>query len=180
MVFSSPVFLFAFLPAVLLIHPVHGLIPFMEVLADRLAAQGYVALAPALYARLGTLTTDASGGPTEAAWELARQTPDQQGVADLRHALDYLAGLPTVGGKVGAIGFCAGGRYGLFLAAADRLGVAPAHAAVMTWIVEDGLSHGEIGQLLGRTPGATREFISQCRKRARHHFAEWYEMAFGR
>jgi RNA polymerase sigma-70 factor (ECF subfamily) len=57
---------------------------------------------------------------------------------------------------------------------------APAHAAVMTWIVEDGLSHGEIGQLLGRTPGATREFISQCRKRARHHFAEWYEMAFGR
>jgi carboxymethylenebutenolidase len=107
-------------PAVLLIHPVHGLIPFMEVLADRLAAQGYLALAPALYSRLGTITTDPSGGPTEAAWDLARQMPDQQVVADLRHALDYLAGLPTVGGgRVGAIGFCAGARYGLFLAAAD-------------------------------------------------------------
>jgi RNA polymerase sigma-70 factor (ECF subfamily) len=56
---------------------------------------------------------------------------------------------------------------------------APAHAAVMAWIVEDGLSHSEIGTLLGRTPGATREFISQCRKRARQHFSEWYEMAFG-
>ena len=55
----------------------------------------------------------------------------------------------------------------------------PAHAAVMAWIAEDGLSHEEISSLLGRTPGATREFISQCRKRARAHLAEWYELAFG-
>jgi RNA polymerase sigma-70 factor (ECF subfamily) len=55
---------------------------------------------------------------------------------------------------------------------------APEHAAVMTWIVEDGLSNEEISELLGRTPGATREFISQCRKRARRYFAEWYELAF--
>lgn len=56
---------------------------------------------------------------------------------------------------------------------------APAHAAVMSWIVQDGLSNEEISALLGRTPGATREFISQCRKRARIYFAEWYELAFG-
>lgn len=56
---------------------------------------------------------------------------------------------------------------------------APSHALVMTWIVEDGLTHEQIGELLGRTPGATREFISQCRKRARLHLAEWYELAFG-
>lgn len=55
----------------------------------------------------------------------------------------------------------------------------PSHALVMTWIVEDGLTHEQIGELLGRTPGATREFISQCRKRARLHLAEWYELAFG-
>jgi RNA polymerase sigma-70 factor (ECF subfamily) len=54
----------------------------------------------------------------------------------------------------------------------------PAHAAVMSWVVHDGLSNEEIAELLGRTPGATREFISQCRKRARYHFAEWYELAF--
>lgn len=56
---------------------------------------------------------------------------------------------------------------------------APAQAAVITWIVEDGLSHEQIAELLERTPGATREFISQCRKRARVHLAEWYELAFG-
>ena len=55
----------------------------------------------------------------------------------------------------------------------------PSHALVLAWIVEDGLSHDEIGELLGRTPGATREFISQCRKRARLHLSEWYELAFG-
>lgn len=55
----------------------------------------------------------------------------------------------------------------------------PSHALVIAWIVEDGLTHEEIGELLGRTPGATREFISQCRKRARLHLSEWYELAFG-
>lgn len=55
----------------------------------------------------------------------------------------------------------------------------PSHALVIAWIVEDGLTHEQIGELLGRTPGATREFISQCRKRARLHLAEWYDLAFG-
>ena len=50
----------------------------------------------------------------------------------------------------------------------------PAHAVVMTWIVEDGLTNEQISELLDRTPGATREFISQCRKRARFYLAEWY------
>lgn len=56
---------------------------------------------------------------------------------------------------------------------------APSHAAVISWIAADGLSHEEIAALLDRSPGATREFISQSRKRARVHLAEWYELAFG-
>lgn len=53
---------------------------------------------------------------------------------------------------------------------------APEHAQVLRWVVEDGLDNAEIEQLLGRTPGATREFISQCRKKARPFFAEWYAL----
>lgn len=56
---------------------------------------------------------------------------------------------------------------------------APSHALVLSWIVEDGLDHQQIAAMLGRTPGATREFISQCRKRARTHLAEWYALASG-
>jgi RNA polymerase sigma factor (sigma-70 family) len=53
----------------------------------------------------------------------------------------------------------------------------PLHANVMAWVIEDGLSIEEVAQLLGRTPGATREFVSQCRKHARVHLAEWYAAA---
>ena len=56
---------------------------------------------------------------------------------------------------------------------------APSHALVLSWIVDDGLDHEQIAALLGRTPGATREFISQCRKRARTHLADWYALASG-
>ncbi len=52
----------------------------------------------------------------------------------------------------------------------------PLHAGVMVWIVEDGLSSEDIAHLLERSPGATREFISQCRKRARVYLADWYAL----
>jgi RNA polymerase sigma factor (sigma-70 family) len=52
----------------------------------------------------------------------------------------------------------------------------PQAAAVLRWVVEDGLTPAEIAGLLERSPGATREFISQCRKKARHYFADWYAM----
>jgi RNA polymerase sigma factor (sigma-70 family) len=54
----------------------------------------------------------------------------------------------------------------------------PLHANVMAWVVEDGLSIDDIAELLGRTPGATREFVSQCRKRARVYLADWYSLTF--
>jgi RNA polymerase sigma-70 factor (ECF subfamily) len=56
---------------------------------------------------------------------------------------------------------------------------APSHAAVIGWIVREGLTNKEIESLLGRTPGATREFISQCRKKAAAYLAEWYRLASG-
>lgn len=52
----------------------------------------------------------------------------------------------------------------------------PQAAAVIGWIAEDGLDAAAIAQLLGRSPGATREFISQCRKKARLYFADWHRL----
>lgn len=53
----------------------------------------------------------------------------------------------------------------------------PEHATVLRWIAEDGLEPAEVAELLGRSPGATREFLSQCRKKARPFLAEWYAAA---
>lgn len=52
----------------------------------------------------------------------------------------------------------------------------PDHAAVLRWVVEDGLQQADVAALLDRTPGATREYISQCRKKARPFFAPWYAL----
>lgn len=52
----------------------------------------------------------------------------------------------------------------------------PEHATVLRWVVEEGLDNTAIEGLLGRSPGATREFISQCRKKARPWFADWYAL----
>lgn len=52
----------------------------------------------------------------------------------------------------------------------------PDHAMVLRWVVEDGLDNAAVEQLLDRSPGATREFISQCRKKARPFFADWYAL----
>jgi carboxymethylenebutenolidase len=107
-------------PGLVIIQGVYGLTPHCEIVCDRLADRGYVALAPALYSRTGTLTTDATGHPTPAARALKAQTPDPQVIGDLREAISYLKGMDEVGDhKIGGAGFCAGGRYGLFLLAAD-------------------------------------------------------------
>ncbi len=53
----------------------------------------------------------------------------------------------------------------------------PLAASVIRWIAEDDLTHAEIGALLQREPGATREYISQCRKKARVYFHPWYLLA---
>ena len=111
----------------------------MEVFTDQLAARGYVTLAPALYSRTGTLTTDASGAPSPEARDLQNRTSDGQVAADLSAAITYLRGLDSVGDtKIGAVGFCAGGRWGLFFAA-DLLGY---EANVNGWLEHRlGVSH---------------------------------------
>lgn len=52
----------------------------------------------------------------------------------------------------------------------------PQAAEVIRWLAEDDLAPAQIAELLQRSPGATREYISQCRKKARLYFDEWYRL----
>jgi RNA polymerase sigma factor (sigma-70 family) len=57
----------------------------------------------------------------------------------------------------------------------------PEAAAMIRWIAEDGLTLAEVAELLGRTSGATRQYLYQCRQKARRHLAPWYrEVQAGR
>ena len=65
----------------------------------------------------------------------------------------------------------------VFRACAERFALEqPQAAAVIRWVAEDGLTPAQVAELLQRSPGATREYISQCRKKARRYFAEWYRL----
>jgi carboxymethylenebutenolidase len=105
-------------PGVVVVHEWWGLSDWVKQNADRLAAQGYAALAVDLYG--GKVTAD----PGEA-HELMRALDPNEGLADLKGGVAYLAKLPFVARdrKLGAIGWCMGGMYSRLVSqASDAVG----------------------------------------------------------
>ena len=100
-------------PGLIVIQEWWGLTEHIADVTDRLAAEGFVALAPDLYG--GPTTHDAA----EAA-ELMQKLPVDQAVRDLAGAVDFLLGRDdVVGDRVGVVGFCMGGAFVLALAAQE-------------------------------------------------------------
>jgi carboxymethylenebutenolidase len=107
-------------PGVLVIQEWWGLTDHIAGVADRLAAEGFVALAPDLYG--GTTTHDA-----EEAGRLMVELPVEQAARDLSGAVDFLLSHEAVTSRaVGAVGFCMGGGFVLMLAAQQGERVAAA------------------------------------------------------
>lgn len=96
-------------PGVIVIMEAFGLNDHIKDVADRFAREGYVALAPDMYTREG------NPDPTDIddVIKVMFSVPDSQAMADLDAAARYLKGRSDSNGKVGAIGFCSGGRYTL-------------------------------------------------------------------
>ena len=96
-------------PAVLLIHEWWGLNEGIIVLADALAAEGYVVLAPDAYR--GRVTAQFP----RALW-LRLTTPEEQVFADVDAALAHLMRLENVDtSRLASMGFCFGGGHSLQL-----------------------------------------------------------------
>jgi carboxymethylenebutenolidase len=109
-------------PAVVVIHEWWGLNDWVKARARDLAKQGYIALAPDLYH--GKATKDQAE-----AHQLMMGAPPERSERDLRAAFDFLAQRPEVRkDRIGAIGWCMGGRWSLALAVAEpRLAAAVAY-----------------------------------------------------
>lgn len=96
-------------PAILAIHENKGLVEHIKDCARRLAAAGYVVMAPDLLSRQGG--TDKFADPNDAIAALGRSDPSQN-THDLVAALDWLAGQPGVDkSRLGVTGWCMGGGY---------------------------------------------------------------------
>ena len=102
-------------PGVLVIQEWWGLDAGIKTMADKLAAAGFVALAPDLYH--GEL---AAHDEMDKAGHLMQSLPPDRAARDMSGAVDYLASHPSVTGKgIGVVGFCMGGMLS-FLIAANR------------------------------------------------------------
>jgi carboxymethylenebutenolidase len=107
-------------PGVIVIQEWWGLTDHIVDVSDRLAAEGFVALAPDLFGGKTTHDADEAGN-------LLMSLPVDDAARDLAGAVDYLLGLDAVtSSTVGAIGFCMGGGFVLRLAAqqGDKIGAA--------------------------------------------------------
>jgi carboxymethylenebutenolidase len=110
----------------IVIHEAGGLGEHIRDVTNRFANLGYLALGVDLYTR--------EGGPpplddVQALMSRLFSMSDARALGDLEGAADFLRAREDASGKLGAIGFCMGGRYTLlFACASDRL-----DAAVDCW-----------------------------------------------
>jgi len=95
-------------PGVIVIQEWWGLVPHIKHICDRLAAEGFTALAPDLYHGRTTTAPDEAG-------RLMMALNIGQAAKDLNGAVAFLLGHKAAAGKrtVGVIGFCMGGQLAL-------------------------------------------------------------------
>ena len=104
-------------PGVIVIQEIFGVNSHIRDVTERIAKEGYIAIAPAIYQR------QAPGfevGYSQEDLELGRKYKDQtkasELLSDIQATLNYLKSLPHINPRFGSIGFCFGGHV-VYLAA---------------------------------------------------------------
>jgi carboxymethylenebutenolidase len=97
-------------PVLVMIHEIFGMSDWVRSMADQLAAQGYIVIAPDLLSGAGPNGGGSSAYPDQDARvkAVSMLNPDQV-MSDLNATADYAKKLPAASGKLAVIGFCWGG-----------------------------------------------------------------------
>jgi carboxymethylenebutenolidase len=95
-------------PVVLVIHEILGMTDWVNSVADHLASEGFIAIAPNMVYGLGG---------EENAMTKVRNLPEDERARRLEAARKYALQIPAANGKVGSIGFCWGGGVSFHYAA---------------------------------------------------------------
>jgi carboxymethylenebutenolidase len=105
-------------PVIILIHEIFGLSDWAKEMADELAGQGFIVVAPDLLTGFGP-----NGGGSDAFPSMDATTKAVSGLdaavvnADLDAAADYGKNIPAANGKIAVAGFCWGGGKSFAFAA---------------------------------------------------------------
>ena len=97
-------------PVVVLIHEIFGLSDWAKEMADEIAAQGFIVVAPDLLTGFGPNGGGSDAFPSQdAIIQAVSGLTDEVVTADLDAAADYGKHLPAANGKLAVVGFCWGG-----------------------------------------------------------------------
>jgi carboxymethylenebutenolidase len=97
-------------PAIVVIHENRGLTDWVRTVADRLAENGYIAVAPDLLSGTAPNGGNTKDFPSEdAAREAIGKLDRAKVIEDLRAVAEYARKIPAANGKVSVAGFCWGG-----------------------------------------------------------------------
>jgi len=105
---------------VILIHEIYGLSPWLRGVADQLARDGFIAVAPDLITGLGP-----GGGGTESVAsrdevvQLVRGLTPEEATLRLNAVRDFALKIPAANGKTATVGFCWGGARSFAFAASQ-------------------------------------------------------------
>jgi len=99
-------------PAIVAIQEIFGVNDGMRQICDRLAGDGFFALCPDLFWRQapGIELTDKTQDEWSRAFALMQGFDVDTGMADIQATIDVARGLEGATGKVGAVGYCLGGK----------------------------------------------------------------------
>ena len=105
-------------PGLIVIQEIFGVNAGMRKICDDFAAKGFTAICPDLFWRQepGIQLTDKTPAEWDHAMELYKGFDAEAGVRDLLSTLAYVRALPSASGKVGAIGYCLGGKLAYLMA----------------------------------------------------------------
>ena len=96
-------------PVVVVIHEIYGLTSWIRAVADQLAAEGFLAIAPDLLTGRDVPTDEAGDPEREAAVREIRNLPDDEVHRRLSAAAEWGMALPSTTDRYGVVGFCWGG-----------------------------------------------------------------------
>jgi carboxymethylenebutenolidase len=168
-------------PVVLVIHEIFGLTDWVRAVADQLAAEGFIAVAPDLLSGKGPDGGGTEAFESDAVREAIRGLDDDEVVERLNAAREHALALASAGETSASIGFCWGGSTSFMYAtrqpdldaAVVYYGTAPEEEEQLAKIQGPvlGLYGGDDARVTS-TVDATAKAMKEAQKSFTHHVYE--------
>jgi carboxymethylenebutenolidase len=136
-------------PAIIVYQEIFGVNAHIRDITERIARQGYITIAPALYQRLAPqFETGYTAEDIQMGRDYKAQTKASELLSDTAATIAYLKTLPAFGKAIGTIGFCFGGHVAYLTATLPDIEAAASFygAGIVT------LCPGETQPTITRTP----------------------------